>query len=241
MSATVWQIVAIDCCEHILFSLRQLPQAHLETLAGTKSKTLEIICNETNIDLIVLGHTPFPLCRFFVSRLQQLRSAAMLLSFCPDNSSLGKPENILSGKIILFDQYLVSACKLLSHLKRILPLPLCPHALQTSPQDKIGQGVLLQVEERYGEENLSLNQIAQELKISPVRLARILKQQFGYSFRQLLRQQRVDVAKQLLLSPQYSIKEIAAQVGFADNHYFSRSFRQLIGYSPSEYRAQQTG
>ncbi len=42
----------------------------------------------------------------------------------------------------------------------------------------------------------------------------------------------------MLASQQYSVKQVAARVGFSDSHYFSRSFRELTGLSASEYRAQ---
>jgi transcriptional regulator GlxA family with amidase domain len=45
----------------------------------------------------------------------------------------------------------------------------------------------------------------------------------------------VAAAQRLLRTRRYSVKEVAAQVGFADSHYFSRSFKQISGVNPSKY------
>jgi transcriptional regulator GlxA family with amidase domain len=45
-------------------------------------------------------------------------------------------------------------------------------------------------------------------------------------------------ARNLLAETEYSIKEIATQTGFGDEHYFSRLFRQKLNCTPSEWRAR---
>lgn len=86
--------------------------------------------------------------------------------------------------------------------------------------------------------DLDLARVARELPISPAYLSRILNQQVGVSFRQLLRNTRIEEAKRMLASQQYSVKEIAAKVGFSDSHYFSRSFKEQTGFSATDYRSQ---
>ena len=43
-------------------------------------------------------------------------------------------------------------------------------------------------------------------------------------------------ARNLLEETLLSVKEIAAQTGFGDGHYFSRLFRQKLNYTPSQWR-----
>lgn len=71
---------------------------------------------------------------------------------------------------------------------------------------------------------------------SAAQLSRVLNQQVGVSFRQLLREKRIEEAKHLLSAGHYSVKEVACRVGFVDSHYFSRTFKALTGQSASEYR-----
>lgn len=72
--------------------------------------------------------------------------------------------------------------------------------------------------------------------LSPNYLAHLLKRESGRSFGETLAEQRVDLACRLLAGTQRSIADIAASVGFQDEAYFSRRFRQLRGQSPSEWR-----
>ncbi|MHC4883674.1 MAG: helix-turn-helix domain-containing protein [Planctomycetota bacterium] len=44
------------------------------------------------------------------------------------------------------------------------------------------------------------------------------------------------LASDLLAEGDRSIAEVAAAVGFRDALYFSRTFRELMGMSPTEYR-----
>ena len=47
---------------------------------------------------------------------------------------------------------------------------------------------------------------------------------------------RMDKAKELLTSTEYSMKEICSMVGYADPNYFSRIFKKNTGVTPTEYK-----
>jgi AraC-like DNA-binding protein len=49
---------------------------------------------------------------------------------------------------------------------------------------------------------------------------------------------KVNKAKEFLLRPTLTIKEIAQRLGFADQYYFSRLFKHRAGVSPVHYRQQ---
>ncbi|GJM79987.1 hypothetical protein HMSSN139_24830 [Paenibacillus sp. HMSSN-139] len=48
-------------------------------------------------------------------------------------------------------------------------------------------------------------------------------------------------AGQLLDLTGLSVKEIAGAVGLSDPYYFSRLFKKIMGYSPTEYRGIPKG
>lgn len=84
---------------------------------------------------------------------------------------------------------------------------------------------------------LNQNEIAYEVGMSRSYFSQCFKRFFGISFGEVLRQLRIETAKQLLLSTHQTIAEIANASGFDDHKYFSRTFKAQIGMYPTEYRS----
>jgi AraC-like DNA-binding protein len=66
-----------------------------------------------------------------------------------------------------------------------------------------------------------------------------LKQKTGLAFVGWLTMKRMEKAQELLLMTDNRISEIANEVGFADEGYFTRRFKQKFNFSPSEFRARR--
>ncbi|MDR6733687.1 MULTISPECIES: AraC family transcriptional regulator [unclassified Sphingobacterium] len=77
---------------------------------------------------------------------------------------------------------------------------------------------------------------AEKLNISPNYLNILCKKHLKISATQLIHQRINIEAKRLLQSSERSIKEIAFELGFADQAYFSNFFKLQIGTSPSDFR-----
>ena len=60
----------------------------------------------------------------------------------------------------------------------------------------------------------------------------------GLSPHQYLLELRLVRARSLLAETRYSVKEIAAQTGFKDEHYFSRLFRRKVNLTPGQFRTR---
>ena len=80
------------------------------------------------------------------------------------------------------------------------------------------------------------NQLARLADLSYCQLFRLFKCHLGISPQRYIERQRISYAKKLLALPHLSIKEIAVQVGFLNQLYFSRRFQKATGLSPSQYR-----
>ena len=48
---------------------------------------------------------------------------------------------------------------------------------------------------------------------------------------------RLEEAKNLLVNSEYSVKDVSYVIGYADQNYFSRLFKQRVGYTPTNYRS----
>lgn len=96
--------------------------------------------------------------------------------------------------------------------------------------------VLRYVEENYGDEELSLNQLASHVNFSPNHLSMIFSQQMGMTFVKYLTEYRMNKAKELLKCSGKKSSEISMAVGYKDPHYFSYLFKKTQGMTPTQFR-----
>ena len=82
------------------------------------------------------------------------------------------------------------------------------------------------------DQDISLEILAQAVNLSPSHLRRLFKQATGIAPHQYLINLRVNRAKELLLSRRFSIHEVAAEVGFADQSHLHRHFKRTFGVTP---------
>jgi AraC-like DNA-binding protein len=225
--------MAIDCCQHVLTALRNIPSSAL-TARGSEDKAQPVEI-ERDVDLIVIGVSRYPVRRLFVSQLRKVYPGVPLLVLRRTGTD---QDTAIRGEFILSAEFGAAGdLEMVSALRHVLPIQPCRHAEKVQNYDTVRE-VLRVISENYASPELHLADVARELSMSQVQLSRILNQQVGVSFRQLLRSTRIEEAKRMLASRRYSVKEVAVRVGFVDSHYFSRSFKELTGLSASEYRSQ---
>ncbi|MDQ1232876.1 two-component system response regulator YesN [Paenibacillus sp. SORGH_AS306] len=92
------------------------------------------------------------------------------------------------------------------------------------------------IQNHYHNPELTLEKLADVLQVSPTYLSRLMKRELGHSFIHVLVQIRIQKAVHLLKETELSILEIALQVGYDSQHYFSTAFKKMIGVSPNQYR-----
>jgi AraC family transcriptional regulator len=85
---------------------------------------------------------------------------------------------------------------------------------------------------------VTMAELAGRCSISPRHLMRGFKAATGTTIHAYIAQVRLERAKALLDSATIPLKEISAEVGFANPSHFAAEFRRRIGCSPSEYRAR---
>ncbi|MCM2495573.1 helix-turn-helix transcriptional regulator, partial [Burkholderia glumae] len=83
---------------------------------------------------------------------------------------------------------------------------------------------------------LTLAGTAQAAFLSPNYLAHLVRKETGSTFTELVTARRIALAQSLLAHTTRRIADIAHEVGFRDEGYFSRRFRACVGISPKDYR-----
>jgi AraC-like DNA-binding protein len=89
---------------------------------------------------------------------------------------------------------------------------------------------------QHPEMTLSIPQLAQQLKVGYRWFRRAFVHHTGLSPHQYLLDVRLARARELLAQTALTTKEVAAQAGFKDEHYFSRLFHAKVGSAPGEWR-----
>jgi AraC family transcriptional regulator len=86
------------------------------------------------------------------------------------------------------------------------------------------------------DKNISLNELAQIVCLSPYHFAHLFKTTINISPHQYIINCRIERAKQLLILGILSIAEIAQTVGFASQGHLTYHFKRLVGVTPKIYR-----
>ncbi len=96
------------------------------------------------------------------------------------------------------------------------------------------KGIANFIEETYTR-NVSRGELEKKFYLNFDYANRIFKKHTGQSISKYKNMVRIRVAKSLMVSSSKTLGEIAEEIGFRDQYYFSRVFKQLEGVSPSEY------
>lgn len=102
---------------------------------------------------------------------------------------------------------------------------------------KVVDNIKKHIRDNYNQD-LTLEEIASSVYLSPYYAARVFKQGQGMTIMNYVTKVRMEEAKRLLRNPRYQIDEIAQKLGYHDASYFSKVFRRSEGMSPSQFRHQ---
>lgn len=90
------------------------------------------------------------------------------------------------------------------------------------------------IESHYNE-SITIEQLARMAKISPKYYVDLFKKTYGKSAMDYVTEVRVNYAKQFMVQSDARLRDIAHQVGYNDEFYFSRKFKKEVGVSPTAY------
>ena len=106
----------------------------------------------------------------------------------------------------------------------------------TRPEDQFMQKLQTVIYDNLGDENFGIAELCRGMASSRTQLHNKIKALTGKSTSIYLRSLRLHRAKALLLTTDLNVTEIAYEVGFRDPKYFSRTFAEEFGKSPSKMR-----
>lgn len=130
-------------------------------------------------------------------------------------------------------EHLMTAALLLLERCRRRTLPVPPGRRRTG--EALAAAALRLIGEGYAEE-LTLQDLAGRLYVSPSHLSRVLRRQTGHTFGQALLLTRLRQAKSLLRDTGDLAIDIAVACGFASAQHFCAAFKRESGMTPLQYR-----
>ncbi|MEQ9815508.1 MAG: AraC family transcriptional regulator [Azospirillaceae bacterium] len=144
-----------------------------------------------------------------------------LWALCEDE---GAPSRLLAR---------AAGCEILAELCRLggAPLPMAKGGLATWAERRC-----LELMHARLAEDINLDDLAAEARLSPFHFARMFKQSLGVPPRVYLTRLRVEKACELLEQTDLSVTEIALEVGYSSNQVLARVFLKHMRVSPSGYR-----
>lgn len=99
---------------------------------------------------------------------------------------------------------------------------------------RVIEKVLDYIDEHYAA-NVHRDRMAAMAGLNPEYFSRLFRKETGHSFSKYVTEMRIRKAQELLLTSRSSLRDIARRVGFANEFYLSRKFKEVTGDLPSSY------
>lgn len=95
------------------------------------------------------------------------------------------------------------------------------------------------INEHFADEDISLNETAAYVNLSPSHFSSVFSKETGKSFIRYLTDLRMSKAREMLKCTDMLISDISMAVGYKDSHYFSYLFKKAHSCSPMQYRTSK--
>lgn len=109
---------------------------------------------------------------------------------------------------------------------------------QRQPLDRLSLACLQLIKEKPS--HITQAALAQELHYSPGYLSRHIKKTTGQTISQLIAEEKLTLAQQLLLNTDWTIRAIAEEAGYQSESHFHRLFKEKNAITPAQYRTWMT-
>jgi AraC-like DNA-binding protein len=124
---------------------------------------------------------------------------------------------------------------LMRYSRPISPISDARRAVSAARRTRLAESVRDWLLRNYSQP-FSLSELADRHLVSTFHLSRTFSQEFGMAITDMLSTIRMEHAKDLLRSGKLTVKEVACRTGFSDPNYFTKAFRRVTGFSPSEFQ-----
>ena len=205
------QIFIIDCLEHQFYGTGALGFWEFEWVhfSGSESRNYVAQILENRGPVFDIGKDSIiPEC---IKQVQEMISAKE------------KRADIIASKLIveILTEILLKSCG--------------TEEMHDSHIPVLVQRAICKIEKNYSR-SINLDDLVKELCVSKFHLSRLFKKHTGYSPYEYLIMQRLNQAKSLLKTTEWSVGEISQKVGFESTSHFIKIFNQHEKTTPLKFR-----
>ncbi|MEW5895891.1 MAG: helix-turn-helix domain-containing protein [Candidatus Omnitrophota bacterium] len=233
-----YQVLLIDDDRYFRSEFKEYLDEFKILEASNGLQAVNILKKPNQIDLIILDEM-LPTKRG-TELLPEIREAAPETSIIMLTGHGSKEVVIdaLRGQAVDFIEKPLTPRKLEEIRSRILSVP-------RGQNDSSVSGVKGKIErakyfaERNFDKHLTLEDVANEVCLSPKYLSRIFKESMGISFTDYKLQIRIQRAKELLSTTGDNIEEISYKLGYQNPESFCKVFREFTQLTPREFREKE--
>lgn len=90
--------------------------------------------------------------------------------------------------------------------------------------------------DEFFDQEITLSEVAEQVHLNPSYLSTLFKDELNVSFTDYVTKVRIRRAKQLLITTDLNVAEIAEQVGYKSAKYFNKVFKEAVEQTPSLFR-----
>jgi len=102
--------------------------------------------------------------------------------------------------------------------------------------DKLVLNIKAYIETNYSNHELSVKLIADHLRYDYFYICTVFKKETGNTIGKYITDCRIKGAMEILADKKVRLNDVAKEVGYSDQKYFAKVYKQLTGYTPSQYR-----
>ena len=103
-------------------------------------------------------------------------------------------------------------------------------------ENMVSMTTLDYIEQQY--KTATLTELCEKLHLPMHVLSKMIKKNTGFNFKELLQRKRLNKAVELMCDTDLPISDIIAAVGYENNSYFHRVFKERYGMTPRVFRVR---
>ncbi|MGI5894057.1 MAG: AraC family transcriptional regulator [Candidatus Merdivicinus sp.] len=107
--------------------------------------------------------------------------------------------------------------------------------MQEKKQNQNEQNIIAYLNDHYRDSDLSLTTLSLQFGMTEIYLSSLIRKLLGENFQVYIEKLRIRDANHLLEEQKLSISQIGSAVGYENANSFSRAYKRIMGYSPSQH------